>query len=180
MVGVQLHSTLGLVTKSSVAGLNDLDDPLQSRQTDRTPLTGNAQSQSSRTPISQSYLTSSIPGEDRRAPNNTLDESVWETLSRDLRAVWEKMKLVLWPNNLLGGILSRGGRQEAAERGEADSLAGSLRGIAGRLGDADTVLQGGMTEGLRDWDLWYARMAKSSIHQPTDLLLGVRFFSVSF
>lgn len=79
--------------------------------------------------------------------------------------MWEKMKLVLWPNNLLGGLLSRSGRQEAAGRGggEAQSLAGSLRGIAGRLGDADTVLQSGMTEGLRDWDLWYAYVASNSL-----------------
>lgn len=89
------------------------------------------------------------------------------------------MKLVLWPNNLLGGILSRSGRQEAIGRGEAESLAGSLRGIAGRLGDPDTVLQSGMSEGLRDWDLWYAFMA--SLSSPTtDVYLGVPFFSVSF
>lgn len=48
-----------------------------------------------------------------------------------------------------------------AERGEGDSLAGGvptmgqLRGIVGRWPDADAVLQGGMSEGLRDWDLWY-------------------------
>jgi hypothetical protein len=32
---------------------------------------------------------------------NTIDESVWETLSRDLVAVWEKMRQVLWPKYLL-------------------------------------------------------------------------------
>ena len=32
---------------------------------------------------------------------------------------------------------------------------GQLRGIVGRWPDADAVLQGGMSEGLRDWDLWY-------------------------
>jgi hypothetical protein len=37
------------------------------------------------------YLTSSIGGEDRRATQNTIDESVWETLSRDLVAVWPRM-----------------------------------------------------------------------------------------
>lgn len=41
-----------------------------------------------------------------------------------------------------------------AERAEGDSLAGGFRGIAGRWPDADVVLQGGMSEGLRDWDLW--------------------------
>lgn len=135
-----------------LANINDLEDPLQSNS-DRAPLTGNIQS-SSRTPLPQSYLNSSIPGEDRRAPTNTIDESVWETLSRDLLAVWEKMRQVLWPKYLLGGILQRGGGIGGAERGEGDSVAGGLRGVAGRWPDADVVLQGGMSEGLRDWDLW--------------------------
>ncbi|KAL8824551.1 MAG: hypothetical protein Q9191_004976 [Dirinaria sp. TL-2023a] len=136
------------------ANINDLDDPLQSNS-DRAPLTGNIQSSSSRNPISQSYLNSSIPGEDRRAPTNTIDESVWDTLSRDLLAVWEKMRQVLWPKYLLGGMLQRGGGIGGAERGEGDSLAGGgLRGFVGRWPDADDVLQGGMSEGLRDWDLW--------------------------
>lgn len=136
------------------ANINDLDDPLQSNS-DRAPLTGNIQSSSSRNPISQSYLNSSIPGEDRRAPTNTIDESVWDTLSRDLLAVWEKMRQVLWPKYLLGGMLQRGGGIGGAERGEGDSLAGGgLRGFVGRWPDADVVLQGGMSEGLRDWDLW--------------------------
>lgn len=137
----------------STANINDLDDPLQSNS-DRAPLTGNIQSSSSRNPLPQSYLNSSIPGEDRRAPTNTIDESVWDTLSRDLLAVWEKMRQVLWPKYLLGGILQRGGGIGGAERGESDSLAGGLRGIAGRWPDADVVLQGGMSDGLRDWDLW--------------------------
>jgi len=132
------------------ANLNDLDDPLD----DRAPLTGNIQSSSSRNPVSQSYLNSSIPGEDRRAPTNTIDESVWDTLSRDLRASWEKLRLVLWPKYLLGGILQREGGIGGVERGEGENLAGGLRGIAGRLPDADVLLQGAMSEGLRDWDLW--------------------------
>ena len=132
---------------------NEADDPVH-LTSDRTPLTGNIQS--SRNPISQSYLTSSIPGEDRRAPQNTIDESVWDTLSRDLFAVWEKMKQVLWPKYLLGGMLQRGGGIGAAERGEIDSFGGGVRGLMGRWPDADVVLQGGMSEGLRDWDLWSA------------------------
>ncbi|KAI4128231.1 MAG: hypothetical protein LQ347_004262 [Umbilicaria vellea] len=135
------------------ANINDFDDPLQPTS-DRAPLTGNIQSSSRDNPVNQSYLTSSIPGEDRRAPTNTLDETVWETLSRDLLAVWEKMKQVLWPKYILGGVLQRGGGIGGAERGEAEGLAGGLRGIAGRWPDADVVLQGGMSEGLRDWDLW--------------------------
>jgi hypothetical protein len=99
-------------------------------------------------------LTSSIPGEDRRAPTNTIDETVWETLSRDLFAIWEKMKQVLYPKYLLGGMMQRGGGIGAAERGEADGLGGSLRNLAGRWPDADILLQSGMSDGLRDWDLW--------------------------
>ncbi|CAO1603465.1 hypothetical protein XANCAGTX0491_007053 [Xanthoria calcicola] len=133
------------------ANINDLDDPTEPTS-DRAPLTGNIQN--SRNPLPQSYLNSSIPGEDRRAPQNTIDESVWDTLSRDVMAVWEKMRQVLWPKYLLGGFLQRGGGLGGAERGEGDSLAGGFRGIAGRWPDADVVLQGGMSEGLRDWDLW--------------------------
>lgn len=135
----------------NLANINDLDDPLEN---DRAPLTGNIQSSSSRNPISQSYLNSSIPGEDRRAPINTIDESVWDTVSRDLKASWEKMKLVLWPKYLLGGMLQREGGLGGLERGEGGNLIGGLRGIAGRIPDADALLQGGMSEGLRDWDLW--------------------------
>jgi protein YIPF6 len=136
------------------ADLDDLDDPLQPAS-DRAPLTGNIQSRSSssRGANTQSYLTSAISGEDRRAPTNTIDESVWETLSRDLKAVWEKIRLVLWPKYLLGGILTRGGEGIGgeAERGEANAARGTL----GRWPDAETVLQANMSEGLRDWDLWY-------------------------
>lgn len=130
------------------ATLDDLDDPLTS---DRAPLTGNIQRSTAQT---QSYLTSSIPGEDRRAPTNTIDETVWETLSRDILAIWEKMKQVLYPKYLLGGMMQRGGGIGAAERGEATGFGGGLRDIAGRWPDADVILQGGMSEGLRDWDLW--------------------------
>jgi len=134
--------------------LLETDDPLQST-TDLTPLTGNIGStSSSRNPVSQSYLTSTIQGEDRRAPQNTIDESVWDTVRRDLVAVWEKMRQVLWPKYLLGGMLQRGGGISAAERGEIDSFGGGVRGLVGRWPDADVVLQGGMSDGLRDWDLW--------------------------
>ncbi|KAI4154809.1 MAG: hypothetical protein L6R39_001348 [Caloplaca ligustica] len=155
------YAVLG-TNQDPVANINDLDDPIEP-SSDRAPLTGNIQNSSRNT---QSYLNSTIPGEDRRAPTNTIDETVWETLSRDLLAVWEKMRQVLWPKYLLGGFLQRGGGIGGAERGEGDSLAGGLRGIAGRWPDADVVLQGGMSEGLRDWDLWYEkaddRLAPSS------------------
>ncbi|KAG5301676.1 Yip1 domain-containing protein [Histoplasma ohiense] len=142
-------------------GTIEADNPAHSNEptTDRTPLTGNISSSSSSRPnITGSFLTSSIPGEDRRAPQNTIDETVWATLSRDLLAVWEKMRQVLWPKYLLGGMLARGGGIGAAERGEAsgfgNGVGGGIRGLVGRWPDADVVLQGGMSEGLRDWDLW--------------------------
>ena len=144
----------------------EADDPLHTT-TDRTPLTGNISSSAggpsnARGGLSSSYLTSSIPGEDRRAPQNTIDETVWQTLSRDLFAVWEKMRQVLYPKYLLGGMLTRGGGGigGTAERGESsgfgsDGLGGRFRGLVGRWPDAEVVLQGGMSDGLRDWDLWY-------------------------
>jgi hypothetical protein len=101
---------------------------------------------------------------------------VWETLRRDLLAVWEKMRQVLWPKYLLGGMLNQGGGMGGAERGEGDSLAGGvptmgqLRGIVGRWPDADAVLQGGMSEGLRDWDLWYVLL---DLVVPVEVLRGI-------
>lgn len=50
--------------------------------------------------------------------------------------------------------MQQGGGIAAAERGEADGFGGGIRGLAGRWPDADVLLQGGMSEGLRDWDLW--------------------------
>lgn len=81
---------------------------------------------------------------------------MWATLSRDLVAVWEKMRQVLYPKYLLGGLMQRGGGGIGdAERGEASGFGRNLRGLVGRWPDADVVLQGGMSEGLRDWDLWF-------------------------
>jgi protein YIPF6 len=135
-----------------IATLNDLDDPLES-----APLTGNIQSSSSRGPLPQSYLNNTIQGEDRRAALNTIDESVWDTLSRDLLASWKKMKLVLWPKHLFGGLLQRDGGVGAAERGEGANVAAlseGIRGITSRIQDTDALLQSQMSDELRDWDLW--------------------------
>lgn len=111
---------------------------------------------------------------------NTIDESVWETLKRDLLAVWEKMRQVLYPKYLFGGLMQQGGGIGGAERGEGAGLAGGverLRGLVGRWPDADIVLQGGMSEGLRDWDLWYGLVTllelgtiANCIQGPTSLL----------
>ena len=70
------------------------------------------------------------------------------------------MKLVLWPKYLLGGMLQRESGLGSAERGEASAagIAEGLRGIAGRIPDADALLQGRMSEELRDWDLWYVNV----------------------
>ncbi|KAJ4390596.1 hypothetical protein N0V93_004192 [Gnomoniopsis smithogilvyi] len=144
------------------ADLNDFDDPLQPSSS-RAPLTGNigqtSTSQSSRAPINQDYLSSRIGGEDR-ASQNTIDESVWDTLRRDLLAVWSKMREVLWPKYLLGGTMF-----ESSEglRGVYANLRGAginggreeLAGLAGRVLDPEALLnQNTMTPGLRDWDLW--------------------------
>ena len=63
------------------------------------------------------------------------------------------MKQVLWPKYLLGGVLSR---QEGGDV-ESQGFGRDLRGRVGRwpaMVDADGILQGGMSDGLRDWDLW--------------------------
>lgn len=96
---------------------------------------------------------------------------MWETLRRDLLAVWEKMRQVLWPKYLLGGMLNQnGGGIGGAERGEGPGgvpSMGQLRGLVGRWPDADAVLQGGMSEGLRDWDLWYVLLLLRRLFDAT-------------
>lgn len=78
------------------------------------------------------------------------------------------MRQVLWPKYLLGGLLQgRGGGIGAAERGEASTAGGfgnGLRELVGRWPDADVVLQAGMSEGLRDWDLWCVFHFGPSVH----------------
>ena len=118
-------------------------------------MTGNIQPDTAGPSLSRGYLNQSIGGEDRRANLNTLDESVWQTVSRDLWAVWEKMRLVLWPKYLLGGALQQGGGIAAEESGEHESLAGNVRNLMAQGINPDMVLQGTMSEGLRNWDLWF-------------------------
>lgn len=69
------------------------------------------------------------------------------------------MQLVLWPKHLFGGLLARDGGLGAAESGQGglgsyNEVAQGLRGIAGRVTDADALLSGTVNEQLRDWDLW--------------------------
>lgn len=141
---------------SNAADLNDFDDPL-APQSANQPLTGNIGSSSR--PLDQGYLTSSIPGEDRRAPQNTIDETVWETVRRDLFAVWAKLKEVLYPRYLLGGSMfeSEGGFRGAYSNIRGAGLQGTreeLTGLANRAVDAEALLQSSLSPGLRDWDLW--------------------------
>lgn len=62
------------------------------------------------------------------------------------------MKQVLWPKYLLGGMLQRqgGGMGDV----ESQGFGRDIRGLVGRWPDADGILQGGLSDGLRDWDLW--------------------------
>lgn len=164
------------------ADLDDLDDPMAPEaSSSRSPLRGNIGSSSAAGPsgstgggsnshggsLSESYLTSRIPGEDRSAPTNTIDETVWATLRRDLLAVWAKMQEVLYPRYLFGGSMfdadGNGTGGLAGLRGAYATLrnaglAGTrdeLAGLAGRVLDPESLLrQSNMTPGLRDWDLW--------------------------
>ncbi|KAI1420993.1 Yip1 domain-containing protein [Xylaria sp. FL1777] len=150
------------------ADLNDFDDPLSNAEAQRAPLTGNiggqaGSSSSSSRPLNESFLTSRIPGDDRRAPQNTIDESVWETVRRDLLAVWSKMREVLYPRYLFGGSMLESGMASGGLRGAYANLRGAglsgareeLQSLAGRVMDPESLLsQNNMTPGLRDWDLW--------------------------
>ncbi|KAG6127390.1 hypothetical protein E4U22_004917 [Claviceps purpurea] len=140
------------------ADFNEFDDPLDNRLS-RQALQGTIGSSSSSRPLNESYLTSSIPGEDRRAPQNTIDETVWETLRRDLLAVWAKLREVLYPRYLLGGTMfdSQSGLRGAYSNLRGAGINGTreeLTGLANRVMDAEALLQSNMSSGLRDWDLW--------------------------
>jgi protein YIPF6 len=144
------------------ANIDDLDDPLTpANYSSRAPLTGNiGSSSSSSRPLDENYLTSSIPGEDRRAPTNTIEESVWDTLRRDLLAVWSKLREVLYPKYIFGGsMLDNATSLRGAYEGfRAAGLTGArdeVRNLASRAIDTENLLnQSNMSPGLRDWDLW--------------------------
>lgn len=94
--------------------------------------------------------------------------------------MWEKMRQVLYPKHLFGGVMSRGvdGGGGGPHGEEAEGLMGGglqgamghVRGLVGRWPDADAVLQGGMSEGLRDWDLWYVAMTRTCRTQTGGLI----------
>lgn len=148
-----------ILTCHAPADLNDFDDPL-GNQSSRQPLTGNIGSSSSSRPLNENAWTNRIPGEDRSAPQNTIDEPVWHTLRRDLLAVWAKMREVLYPKYLLGGTMfdSEGGLRGAYANLRGAGFAGArdeITGMAGRFMDSEALLaQNNMTPGLMDWDLW--------------------------
>ncbi|KAI1079083.1 Yip1-domain-containing protein [Whalleya microplaca] len=146
------------------ADLNDFDDPIgnAAQSSSREPLTGNigGGTSSSSRPLNENYLTSRIPGEDRAAPQNTIDETVWETLRRDLLAVWSKMREVLYPRYLFGGTMfdHADGLRGAYANLRGAGLSGArdeLTSLAGRVMDPESLLnQNNMSPGLRDWDMW--------------------------
>ena len=121
--------------------MEDLDDPLETRDySSRAPLTGNIGSSSSSRPINEQYLTNAIGGDDRAAPLNTIDESVWDTLSRDLLAVWSKMREVLYPKYLFGGSMidnttTLRGAYEGFRAGGLSGAREEVRNIAGKVID---------------------------------------------
>lgn len=86
------------------------------------------------------------------------------------------MKQVLWPKYLLGGMLQRGGGIAAAERGEMEGFGRGLGGVVGRWPDADGILHGGMSEGLRDWDLWYVVRQSKVTQMLTNISRGPLVF----
>ena len=147
------------MTDHGAADVNDFDDPLEPQSSRQPGLSGNIGSGSSSRPLNEGYLTSRIPGEDRRAPQNTIDETVWETLRRDLLAVWVKLREVLYPKYLLGGTMfdAEGGLRGAYSNIRGAGITGTreeLTGLASRVMDSETLLQSNMAPGLRDWDLW--------------------------
>ncbi|KAK4156241.1 hypothetical protein C8A00DRAFT_30939 [Chaetomidium leptoderma] len=165
--------------------LNTFDDPLSTTTTTtpsaatatrNTPLTGTIGSSSSSAAAAANSWTSRIPGEDRttsQSNSNTIDESVWATLRRDLLAVWLRLRDVLYPRHLFsawgGGPDSLLRGAYARLRSGGGGFAGAreeLVGLAGRVWDADNLLASGagaeydseraaqQQHGLRDWDLW--------------------------
>jgi len=88
--------------------------------------------------------------------------------------------------------MAQGGGIGGAERGEAGPTAfgsdgwrgalGNARDLVGRWPTADAVLQGSMSEGLRDWDLWYVCTRNKLFDLQWEVLihiLGARCYFLS-
>ena len=61
---------------------------------------------------------------------------------------------------------------------ESQGFGRDLRGLVGRWPDADGILQGGLSEGLKDWDLWYVLASWGFMLLDTNVVLGVLLSSV--
>lgn len=82
---------------------------------------------------------------------------------------------MLYPKYLLGGVLARG-QGASGEGSDQGGVAGQIRGLVGRWPqvDADTLLeQGGMSEGLRDWDLWYVHTPSRGMRSILTIVLSI-------
>lgn len=66
---------------------------------------------------------------------------------------------------------------EGENTGGAEGVMGYVRGIVGRWPDADQLLEGGMSDGLRDWDLWYDTKEMMWLREVLTLLTGDRYSS---
>lgn len=83
------------------------------------------------------------------------------------------MKQVLWPKYLLGGMLQRSGTGTADV--ENQGFGRDIRGLVGRWPDTDGILEGAMSEGLRDWDLWYETVQAGAGNNANELQGPPRF-----
>jgi len=117
-----------------------IDDPLDA------PTPSHTTSAGSTSRLNPSTLTSSIPGVDRRAPRDTLDESVWETLSRDLSSVYHKLLSVLWPRFLFAKKWPDANTM--LESGGFNSLHQPLPSAMNSFGANPQAAS------IHDWDLW--------------------------
>ena len=94
-------------------------------------------------------LTSSIPGSDRRAPRDTLDESVWDTLSRDLYSVYLKLLSVLWPRFLLAKRWP-----DASTMLESGGFNSLHQPLPAAVRNASSSASTAAAASVHDWDLW--------------------------
>lgn len=61
----------------------------------------------------------------------------------------------------MGGMLMR--NRGGVEGGEGGSASDGMRRLMGQWPNPEMVLEGGMSEGLRNWDLWYGAMPRCDL-----------------